>query len=67
MTNIVKLALIKSVLVSLTTALHQILLSVPLDSNQEISEYYLFVKKTLLRYGGGKLKPLLARKCTKLS
>ena len=55
--------------VSLTTDLHQILLSVPLDMNQEISEYYLFVQKTLLWYGckGDKLKPWLARKCTKLS
>ena len=55
--------------VSLTTALHQELLSVPLDMNQEISEQYLFVQKILLWYGvkGDKLKPWLARKCTKLS
>ena len=41
MTNIVKLALIKSGVfsVSLTTALHRILLSVQIDTNQEISEY----------------------------
>ena len=39
------------------------------DTNQNISEYYLFVQKTLLWYGGkgDKLKPWLARKCIKLS
>ena len=53
--------------VSSATVLHQVLLSVLLDTNQEISEYYLFVQKILLWYGdkGDKLKPWLAQKMYK--